>query len=77
MRFWLLQDLRSIYQSWKQPTSIPYGLFFGIKTNSFIHSKFYVNFLSTYPTKTKQYFSTNQIVKMTSLDQPKYDDNFR
>ena len=42
--FWLQQDLRSIYQFWKQPTSIPHSLFFAVKKNSFIHSKFHINF---------------------------------
>ena len=27
------QDFRSIYQFWKQPTSIPYSLFFAVKNN--------------------------------------------
>ena len=42
--FWLQQDLRSTYQFWKQSTSILYSLFFAVKKNSFIHSKFYINF---------------------------------
>ena len=42
--FWLQQDLCFIYQFWKQPTSIPYSLFFAVKKNSFIHSKFHINF---------------------------------
>ena len=42
--FWLQQDLRSIYQFWKQPTSIPYSLFFAVKKNLFIHSVFHINF---------------------------------
>ena len=46
--FWLQQDLRSIYQFWKQPTSIPYSLFSAVKRNSFIHSKFHINFFSLF-----------------------------
>ena len=42
--FWLHQDLRSIYQFWKQLTLIPYSLFFAVKKNSFVHSKFHINF---------------------------------
>ena len=42
--FWLQQDLHSIYQFWKQPTSIPYSLFSAVKRNLFIHSKFHINF---------------------------------
>ena len=41
-----------------------------------IHSKFHINFWCTFATKTKQYFSTNQIVRMTHFDQSKYDKNF-
>ena len=41
---WLQQDLRSIYQFWKQLTSNLYSLFFAVKKNSFIHSKFHINF---------------------------------
>ena len=33
--FWLQQDLRFIYQFWKQPTSVPYSLFFAVKTPNF------------------------------------------
>ena len=39
----------------------------------FIHSKI---FLCTFPTKTKHYFSANQIVKMINFDQSKYDEIF-
>ena len=56
--FWLQQDLGSIYQFWKQPTPIRYSLFSAVERNSFIHSKFHVNFFFTFPTKPKQYFST-------------------
>ena len=72
--FWLQQDLRSIYQFWKQPTSIPYSLFFALKKNLFIHSKVHINFLFTFP--MKQYFSTNQIARMTNSDQSEYDEKF-
>ena len=65
--FWLQQDLHSIYQFWKQPTSMPYSLFSVVKRNSFIHSKFNVNFFFTFLTKPKQYFSSNQIARMTKL----------
>ena len=37
------QDLRSIYQFWKQPTSIPYSLISAVKRNSFIYSKFHID----------------------------------
>ena len=46
--FWLLQDLHSIYQFWKQPTSIPCSLFSAVKRNSFIHSKFHIKFFSLF-----------------------------
>ena len=75
--FWLQQDLHSIYQFWKQPTSIPYSLFSAVKRNSFIHSKFHINFFfSTFPRKPKQYFSTNQIARMTNSDQLENDKKF-
>ena len=67
--FWLQQDLCSIYQFWKQPASTSCSLIFAVKENSFIHSRFHTNFLCTFLTKTKQYFLTNQIVKMTQFDQ--------
>ena len=38
----LNQDLCSIYQFWEQPTSIPYSLFFAVKKNLFIYSKFQI-----------------------------------
>ena len=74
--FWLQQDLGSIYQFWKQRTSIPYSLSFAVKKNLFIRSKFYNNFLCSFPTKTKQYFSTHQIAEMTNFDQFEYDEKF-
>ena len=75
--FWLQQDFRSIYQFWKQPTSMLYRLFFVVKKNSFIHSKLtLVFFLCSLPTKTEQYFSTNQIVKITNFDQSNTIRNF-
>ena len=74
--FWLQQDLYSIYQFWKQPTSIPYCLFCAVERNSFIHSKFHINFFLTFPTKPKQYFSTNQIARMTNFDQSENDKKF-
>ena len=64
------------YQFWKQPTSIPYSLFSAVKRNSFIHSKFHINFFFTFPTKPKQYFSTNQIARMTNFDQSENDKKF-
>ena len=67
---------RFIYQFWKQLTSIPYSLFFAVKKNSFIHSKFHINFFFPFLTKTKQYFSTNHITKLTNLDQSEYDKKF-
>ena len=74
--FWLQQDFHSIYQFLKQPTSIPYSLFYAVKRNSFIHSKFHINFFLTFPTKPKQYFSTNQIARMTNFDQSENDRKF-
>ena len=45
-----------------------------------IHSKFYINFILiyffTFPTKPKQYFSTNQIARMTNFDQSENDKKF-
>ena len=60
----------------EQPTSIPYSLFSAVKKNSFIHSKFHINFFFTFPTKPKQYFSTNQIARMTNFDQSENDKKF-
>ena len=74
--FWLQQDLHSIYQFWKQFTSIPYSLFSAVKRNSFIHSKFYINFFFTFPAKPKQYFSTNQIARMIILTNQRATRNF-
>ena len=72
--FW--KHSNSIYQFWKQPTSIPYSLFSAVKRNSFIHSKFHINFFFTFPTKPKHYFSTNQIARMTNFDQSENDKKF-
>ena len=69
--FWLQQDLRFIYQFWKQPTSVPYSLFFAVKTPNFTLIFFFV-----FLTKPKQYFSTNQIARMTNFDQSEYDEKF-
>ena len=76
LSFLIQQGRRSINQFWKQSTTIPYSLFFAVKKNSFIHSKFPINFLCTFLTKTKQYFSTNHIIKMTNFDQSKYGAKF-
>ena len=61
---------------WKQLTSTLYSLFLAVKKNSFIHSKFDIRFLCVFPTTAKQYFSTNQNVKMTNFVQSKYDKRF-
>ena len=74
--FWPQQDLHSIYQFWKQPTSIPYSLFSVVKRNSFITPNFTLIFFLTFPTKPKQYFSTNQIARMTNFDQSENDKKF-
>ena len=54
--FWLQQDLGSIYQFWKQPTSTPYSLFSAVKRNSFIHSKFHINFFFHFSDETETIF---------------------
>ena len=54
--FWLQQDLRSIYQFWKQPTSIPYSLFSAVKRKSFIHSKFHIKFFFRFSDETETIF---------------------
>ena len=74
--FLLQQDLRFIHLFWKQPISITYSMLSAVKKNSLISSKFHIGLLCTFRTKTKQYFSTNQIVKMTNFDQSKYDEKF-
>ena len=54
-----------------------YSLFSAVKSNSFIHSKFHIKFFFlTFPTKPKQYFSTNQIARMTNFDQSENDKKF-
>ena len=64
--FWLQQDLHSIYQFWKQLQPILCRQQKFVYSLQILHSFFF----------TKQYFSTNQIARMTNFDQSENDKKF-
>ena len=73
--FWLQQDVCSIYQFWKQSTYSLQPIL--CRQKEFVYSlQISHYFFFTFTTKPKQYFSTNQIARMTNFDQSENDKKF-